>query len=66
MRPSQITEDMVERSSTLEPEDIGKWFVIISGTLQIFSTQEQAEEYILSDKGNLSWEEKPYDWFASD
>lgn len=40
----QITLEDVERSSTLEPEDIGKWCVVIAGTFQGFcDTRAEAE-----------------------
>ncbi len=41
--PQQITEDDVERSSTLEQEDIGKWVLIVNGTCQGFwATRQEA------------------------
>jgi hypothetical protein len=40
----EISEDDVERSSTLEPEDIGKWCFCVRGTFQGFcDTREKAE-----------------------
>ena len=41
----QITEEDVERSSSLDKNDIGKWCFIIAGTYQGFcNTREEAEE----------------------
>jgi hypothetical protein len=40
----QLTEADVWRSSTLEPQDQGKWCFIVSGTLQgFFANQADAE-----------------------
>jgi len=41
----QLTEEDVERSSTLEPEDIGKWCYLINGCIMGFhNTKEEAEK----------------------
>jgi hypothetical protein len=39
----QVTEETVEYSS-LEKEDIGKWFYLVQGVYQLFDTKEEAEK----------------------
>ena len=43
---TQITEEDVERSSTLEPEDVGKGCLIIHGTFQGFWESKPDSETI--------------------
>lgn len=40
----QITQDMVDRSSTMEQSDVGRWAYMISGCYQFFDTEEEARE----------------------
>jgi hypothetical protein len=40
----QLTQDDVDRSSTLEPCDVGLWVYVVTGTLQGFcATRLEAE-----------------------
>jgi hypothetical protein len=39
----QITAADVERSSTLDEQDIGKWGYLIQGCYQLFESQETAQ-----------------------
>lgn len=39
----QISEEDVERSSTLEESDVGKWACIICGCIQILSATNYAD-----------------------
>ena len=44
MRIFQLTAEDVERSSTLEPADIGKWCYLNNGGIEgFFATKEEAE-----------------------
>jgi len=38
--PFQLTREDVERSSTLEDSDIGRWAIILNGAVQIVSGPE--------------------------
>ncbi|NBP83039.1 hypothetical protein EBU60_04165 [bacterium] len=40
----QLTAEDIERSSTLEPQDQGKWCFIVSGTLQGFFVERADAE----------------------
>ncbi|MHC5755432.1 MAG: hypothetical protein ACYTXF_33285 [Nostoc sp.] len=43
MKVFQITQADIDRSSTLEAEDLGKWCYIVQGAMQgFFSTEEAA------------------------
>lgn len=42
----KISEEDVERSSTLEPEDIGKFCLVINGTFQGFWESKPDQETI--------------------
>ena len=42
--PYQITQEHVERSSTLEENDVGRWALSINGSIQLFQTKERAQE----------------------
>ncbi|HEY9664826.1 MAG TPA: hypothetical protein V6C65_40825 [Allocoleopsis sp.] len=42
-RAFQVTEEDVERSSTLEPSDIGRWALLINGAYHFFESEEDAE-----------------------
>ena len=44
MRPFQISQDGIDRSSTLELIDLDKWALLINGCIQIFSSYERAQE----------------------
>lgn len=50
----QLTEEQVERSSTLEVSDVGKWCFVLKGCIQGFKdTAEEAEQllkYVQEDK----------------
>lgn len=40
----QISEEDVERGSTMEPEDIGKWAFLVNGGYQIYDTKYRAQK----------------------
>ena len=45
----QLTEEDVRRSSTLDPEDAGKWCFIVQGCIMgFFDTREEAETRLLN------------------
>lgn len=45
----QLTEEDVKHSSTLDPEDAGKWCFIVQGCLMgFFDTREEAETRLLN------------------
>ncbi|MFN6475341.1 hypothetical protein [Nostoc sp. DedQUE07] len=55
MKVFQITQADIDISSTLEPDDLGKWCYIVQGTFQgFFSTEEAAiasYEYVFGRHG---------------
>ena len=42
--PYQISADDVERSSTLEPADVGHWALSINGAVHFFDSYQDASE----------------------
>ena len=42
--PYQVTEADVDRSSTLEWSDVGRWALNVTGCVQLFDTREAAAE----------------------
>lgn len=43
----QLTEEDVERSSTLEPTDIGKWCFLVCGCHQgFFDSRDELESFL--------------------
>lgn len=44
----QLTADDIARSSTLEPEDVGKWVWVANGCLQGFADSHEEAQDMLS------------------
>lgn len=40
--PAQITEDMLETHETLDPEDVGMYYILVDGSIEIMESLEQA------------------------
>lgn len=48
--PQQVTREDVERSSTMTPSDVGRWYVLVNGTFQFQPTLRAARK--LADQLN--------------
>lgn len=42
--PFQVTQEDIERTNTLEPEDEGKWALLVAGCYHFFESRIEAQE----------------------
>lgn len=44
--PYQVTQQNVERSSTLDGVDLGSWYVLLNGTMQFVESQQKGRDLV--------------------
>lgn len=50
--PYQVTEDQVERSSTLDESDVGRWAFDVNGAVHFAANEKAARETVEALRNN--------------
>ena len=45
--PFQISEEDVERSSTLDKDDVGKWGYVMNGCINVVGSRDEAMQMVV-------------------
>ena len=51
--PYQVTQDDIDRSSTLDQSDLNRWYVLVSGTMQFVRSQEDGKTLVQQLRDDL-------------
>ena len=51
--PYQVTQDEIDRSSTLDQSDLNRWYVLVQGCIQPVRSQEDGKELIKVLKNDM-------------